>query len=50
MLWDSVSVVMNFLFLTGGTLAGPAGNLRGHTMPEEGGGDDTFGGTYTCVG
>jgi hypothetical protein len=49
-LWDSVSVVMNLGALAGGTLAGPVGNLCGHTMPDETGSDEAFSGADSRVG
>jgi hypothetical protein len=48
--WDCASVVVNFLCLAGGTMAGPLGNLRSHTTPDEAGGDETFCGTNARVG
>jgi hypothetical protein len=49
-LWDSMSMAVNFVQLTGGTLASPVGNLGGHTTPKEAGGNKPFGGTDTRVG
>jgi hypothetical protein len=47
---NGVSVVVNFVELTGGTLAGPVGKLGGHTTPEEAGGNKPFGRTNSRVG
>jgi hypothetical protein len=50
MLGNSVSVAVNFVQLTGGTLAGPVGKLCCHTTPKEAGGNKPFGGPDARMG